>query len=614
MLRPLSRYNTPMANFDAGASRFRYLEDARGAALKRPGNERILKQGNEFIVEPMADLEGQKNLIPNALDMGKERIDAQLKARLQTGTAATVVEFLIDGGDGELLPDRRFSVEKGEIKENQYKLAGLSDALRSPETKALEILREAMQSSSGTTLLRLSPHMIEALRGSSQLSPTERSYFDTQLDSRGAKSALAQFKRFFGPDDSLAAAGVKDFATLVDRLNAPDHRQNLEILYDLARYPERFDQQFGGRDTELVSMAKTLKELPGFRRYPTGQTTGVPGEALGPRQKTYENALRTIKQYDYKVQISHGMQFNKGGVAAHDTQVDYRYGGRIFSLGFSGKDFDFSQPFQGGGIGFGNSNDAAQRLRLGYNSGSFDLRLGLARDRQGNLVVERPESEAAERYIARKGDEVKAWAKENMWITAGIAAAAAGGAYAYSLANPNQDLALDFNQRFDLLDSEFLRVKGEISPELHLKGGALDLGVRRVGLGASGNVQDHSYDASVRHYFTGTTIRAGEVSNEGTELSLRYGYRAHSMTLDNRYSYSSGQLDTQVGYQRNFVHSATMDSYVRPYAQLKDGTYQNSGITGGVSKDFGGGFQLQLNADYNQTGGFSGGFRAVKQF
>ena len=618
MAGPACGYNSSMGNLDAGSSRFRYIEDARAFALKRPGNERILKeagpQGEEFCVEPLKDLSGQNNLIPNMLDLRGAQAAVQLKSQLQTGSAATVVEFLIDSSldDGPLLPDRRFTVEKGEVKENQYPVNALSDVLRSPEARALEILREAIQTNP-SALLRLTPNLTKALERSTQLSPAERGYFDQQLASPQARSAQALFGKFFGPDDAFAAVGVRDYPTLLERINAPGNRQNLETLYELARYPERFDQQYAGRDTELVAIAKTLKELPGFRRYPGGQAAGVPGDALKERQRVFDKALRTIKQYDYKLQVSQGMQFNKNGIASHETQLDYRIGGNIFSLGLSGQDYDFSGDLTKG-FGFADRADASKRLRLGFNSGSFDLRLGLARDRQGNLVVERPESEATDRFIARKGDEAKAWAKEHIWETAAIAAAAAGGAYAYSLANPDQDLALDFNQRFDLLDTEFLRVKGEVSPELHLKDGALDLGVRRVGLGASGNVRDHSYDAALRHGFEHTTLRSGEIESKDTELSLRYGYRSHSMTLDNRFTYASGLLETRVGYQHNFVHSATMDSYIRPYAQFNDGDYANAGLSAGMSKDFGEGLQLHLNADYNQLGQAAGGFRLSKQF
>ena len=159
--------------------------------------------------------------------------------------------------------------------------------------------------------------------------------------------------------------------------------------------------------------------------------------------------------------------------------------------------FDFNSGWQPG-VGYTNQADAAQRVRFGYSSGSFDMKLGVARDVQGKLFFERPQSESFDRYIARKGDEAKDLAKQNPWITAGIVTAAAGGAYAYSLANPDQDLALDFNQRFDLLDREFIRIRGEVTPEIHLKNGSLDLGVKRVGIGASGQF----YNKLLRSQFT----------------------------------------------------------------------------------------------------------------
>lgn len=603
-----------MGNLDASSSRFRYIEDARAYALKRPGSERILKSGDDFLVEPLPDLPKNEDKKAGLIDFKSEGLRNQLKTQLKTGSSATVVEFLLDSDlhDGPVLPDRRFTVENGEVTEAQYSVNRLSDVLRSPEAKALEILREAIQSNPNA-LLRLSPNLTAALKQSEQLSPAERSFFHEKLESPQAQSAHQLFSRFFGPDESFEAAGVRDYNILIERMNQPDHKKNLETLFELARYPERFDQQYSGRDSELVSIAHTLKDLPGFRRYPGGQAQGVPGNTLKERERVFDNALRTIKQYDYKLQISHGMQFNAQGIANHDTQIDYRIGGNIFSVGLSGQDFNFSGDMSKG-FGFADQADASKRLRLGFNSGNFDLRVGLARDREGKLVVERPESEAANRFIGRTGEAAKSWAEDHKLETLGIAAAVAAGTYAYSLANPNQDLALDFNQRFDLYNTEFMSVKGEVSPELHLKNGALDLGVRQVGIGASGNFRDHSYDMALHHSFENTTLRQGAVQNKDTELNLRYGYRNHSITLDNRYTYSTQQLETQAGYQQNFVHSATMDSYIRPYVQFNNGAHTNTGISAGLNKDFGGGLQMQLNVDYNQVGKASGGFKLVKQF
>ncbi len=607
-----------MDPLNAGPRQFRYLEDARSFALERKGNERIVKKGDQFEVQDQPALEpelhsltGERSyLMPNQLDVKSKSIEEQLKNQVKEATReAPIVEFLIDSDlDGNESSDRRFSVENDQVKESQYRLRGISDAVRSPELKAIEILREAMSNNQTVALLRLSPRMTDALLSSEHLTSNERDYARQQLDSDPARAARAQFTRFFGPDDAYSAAGVRDFDTLVSRLNHPAHRQNLNILHEIARYPESFQQQYEGRDQDLASLADTLQDLPGFRRYPSSQVQGVPGNTLSSRQKVYDNVLRTLKQYDYKLQVSQGMQFNQNGLAGHDTQIDYRHGGRIFSLGFSGQDYNFSRDFTS------EHNDASKRLRLGYNSGDFDLRVGLAQDREGKLVLERPESDATERYIARKGDQAKAWAKDNPLLTGSIVAAAAGGAYAYSLANPDKDLAVDFNQRFDLVDTEFLSVKGEISPEIHLKNGKMDLGVRRVGLGASGNFRDHTYDASIRHQLDDTTLRNGKVHHDNTELNLRYGYRSHSVTLDNRYTYATSQLNTQLGYQRNFVHSASLDSYVRPYAQFTNGAPTNAGVSAGISKDFGGGFQGQLNVDYNKANGASGGFKVVKQF
>lgn len=589
-------------------ARFKYIEDARQYALDRPGNEAILKKGQEFEVQAQENLPQQEDWVPDFFILNDKKTASEIAQLAQQGSATGMVEFLFDSGeDGAKTPDRRFTFnDKAEVQEALYVVNTGSAVLRSPELRALEILRKAILEPHTRTLLQLSPSLIGALRNSDKLTPEEGHYLETHLNTPQAREAQRQISAFLGPDAALSSAGVADYELLITRLNNPQHKANLDTLQEIAKYPERFRDLLGEDDHRLTSLAQTFQELPGFRRAPNGVSLGK------EQQRTFDNALRTIDQYKYKARISQEMQFNRDGISSHNTELSYRLGGQVISLGFSGRNYDLNAPFQG--VDFNSGGDVMQRLRLGYSSGPFDLQLGVARKADGGLSLDKPESQAVDRYLGRKSDEALDWAKEHKWIAAGVVAGAAAGAYAYSKAQPDEKLALDFNQRFDLLDREFIKIKGEVSPEIIMQDGQVDLGVSQVGIGASGNIRNHFYDATVRQRFENTSLRSGEIENKETDLNLRYGYGNHSVMVDSRYTYATQQVNSQVSYRRNFTHSATMSSYVQPYVQMNQATYSNAGIQAGMSKDFGGGLQGSLNAGYDQNSGVSAGFRISKQF
>jgi hypothetical protein len=230
------------------------------------------------------------------------------------------------------------------------------------------------------------------------------------------------------------------------------------------------------------------------------------------------------------------------------------------------------------------------------------------------LVFERPESQSLDRYIARKGDDAKDWLLENKGLALGIGAAAVGTAYAYSKANPDKEISTGFSQRFNIYENEFARVRGSVTPDIILRDGQPDLGLKEAGLGVSGNVRDHSYDANLVQRFDDTSLRSGQINSRETELNLRYGYRSHSLMLDNRFSYDTSTLQSQVAYRRSFTHSATTTSFVQPYVRFNQKEVQATGVLGGMSRDFGNGFKADVNVGYDQQGGATGGFRLSKQF
>lgn len=587
---------------------FKYLEDARQYALDRPGNEAIVKKGDQYAVLAHEDLEQQQDWVPDFFKLNGKKITTEIADLASQGSAPGMVEFLFDSGkDGAFTPDRRFTLnDKAEVQEAQYSVNTGSAVLRSPELRGLEILRKAILEPHTRSLLHLTPTLIDALRSSDKLTPEEGHYLDTHLNTPEAREAQNQIKAFLGPDAALSSAGIVDYELLLTRLNAPQHKDNLDTLKEIAKYPERFRDLLGEDPDRLTSLAQTFQELPGFRRSPNGVTLGK------EQQRTFDNALRTIDQYKYKARISQEMQFNREGVASHNTELSYRLGGQVLSLGFSGRNYDLNAPFQG--VDFNSGGDVMQRLRLGYSTGAFDLQLGVARKTDGGFSIDKPESQAVDRYLGRKSDEALDWAKEHKWIAAGVVAGAAATAYAYSKANPDAPLAMNFNQRFDLIDREFIKVKGEVSPEISIKDGQVDLGVGQVGIGASGNIRNHFYDATIRQRFENTTLRSGDIDNKETDLNLRYGYGNHSVMIDSRYTYATDQVNSQLSYRRNFTHSASFSSYVQPYVQVNQANYSNSGIQAGMSKDFGGGLQGSLNAGYDQNSGASAGFRISKQF
>lgn len=585
---------------------FRYLEDARKQALMQPGHEAIVKnQDGTYEVKPLLD---DALTTPPALEiLGQQRevLNTRLQAHAKA-SAAPVLEFILDE-EGPFQDDRRFTVADGAITEAKFRLNALSDAVRSPEEKGLEILREAFGNQSPAELTRLNAVQIEAILCSAQLTSEEQAFANTHLNSPEAQQARKTFTQFFGADAALSAAGVADYPTLVARLNQPENRENLSRLTNLAKYPESFQDTLGNDSPQLVSLAKTLQELPGARRAAHGVNLDR------QQQRSFDNALRTLDHYKYKFKVTTGMQFNQQGVAYHNTEANYRWGGSVITVGIEGKNFDFNSPI--GGVGYGNElGDVNQRVYVGYSSGNFDIRTSVAQDSEGKLVFERPESQSLDRYIARKGDDAKDWLLENKGLALGIGAAVVGAAYAYSKANPDKEISTGFSQRFNIYENEFARVRGSVTPDIILRDGQPDLGLKEAGLGVSGNVRDHSYDANLVQRFDDTSLRSGQINSRETELNLRYGYRSHSLMLDNRFSYDTSTLQSQVAYRRSFTHSATTTSFVQPYVRFNQKEVQATGVLGGMSRDFGNGFKADVNVGYDQQGGATGGFRLSKQF
>lgn len=585
---------------------FRYLEDARKQALSQPGHEAIVQnKDGTYAVQPLVD---EQLVTPPTLEILGQQRDA-LTARLQThakASAAPVLEFILEE-EGLLQDDRRFTVADGVITESKFRLNTLSDAIRSPEQKGLEILREALEEQSPAELTRLTPVQINALLSSQELTAEENAFATTHLNSAEAQKARATFTQFFGADAALSAAGVADYPTMVTRLNQSENRENLARLATLAKYPESFQDTLGNDSPQLVSLAKTLQELPGARRAAHGVSLDR------QQQRSFDNALRTLDHYKYKFKVTTGMQFNQQGVAYHNTEANYRWGGSVITVGLEGKNFDFNSPI--GGVGYGNQmGDVNQRVYVGYSSGNFDIRTSVAQDNTGKMVFERPESQSLDRYIARKGDDAKDWLLENKGLALGIGTVAVGAAYAYSKANPDKEISTGFSQRFNIYENEFARVRGSVTPDIILRDGKPDLGLKEAGIGVSGNVRDHSYDANLVQRFENTSLGSGKIDSRETELNLRYGYRAHSVMLDNRFSYDTNTLQSQLAYRHSFTHSATTTSFVQPYVRFDQKEIQATGVLGGMSKDFGKGFKADVNVGYDQQGGATGGFRLSKQF
>lgn len=589
---------------------FKYLQDARQFALERPGSERIVKNPEGYQVEPLGELPTaesppeRESLLPNPFNQNALR--DQLQQHVQgLGRADTTVEFLIDEGDNGLqVSDRQFLVRDGEVTEHEHRVGQRSERLLSPENKGLAIVREAIQTQRNERLLHLSPEMVQALRSAENLSPEEQTFVDQQFKTPAFEKAEALFVQYHGAQATFAAGGVSTYDGLMERLARPENQQNLSRLDEIARHPERFEAQFGGNPDQLASLAKTFKELPGFRRAPQAQQN----DFSRPERRSFDRALRTIDQHEYKFRISHGMQFNSEGLSGYETEASYRWGDRTLTVGVGGKNYDFNNPFAdelGNGI---------NQIRAEYRSPDFDVRGGVKREADGSLDIISPKSDWADRFMDDRIEKGKGWAAENPWQAAAVGAGVAAGVWGLSYAT-GQDMSVNFDQRFNVIDTEHFRLRAEISPELHLNGGQPDLGLHGVGLGAMGSYGEFSYNATLRHRFDDTTIGTGKIEHKETDLHTRLAYRQYALETASRWDHrGDGDIRTEVGLRRNFALSASSSAYVRPHVQLDNGSYADAGGRVGWSKDFGNGLSLDLNAGYSENQGVSAGFRTSFQF
>lgn len=589
---------------------FKYLQDARQFALERPGSERILRNPDGYQVEPLGALPAAESLpksestLPNPFNQNVLR--DQLQQQVQgTGRADTTVEFLIDEGeDGLQQSDRQFLVNNGTVTEHEHRVGQRSDRLLSPENKGLAIVREALQSQSNERLLHLSPEMVQALRSAPNLSPEERAFVDQQFKTPAFEKAEALFVQYHGAQATFAAGGVSTYDGLMERLAKPENQRNLASLTEIARHPERFESQFGESPDKLASLAKTFDDLPGFRRAPQAQNSGLSGS----ERRSFDRALRTIDQHEYKFRISQAMQFNQEGISGYETEASYRWGDRTLTVGVGGKNYDFNNPFAD------NLGSGINQIRAEYRSPDFDVRGGVKREADGSLDIISPKSDWADRFMDDRIEKGKSWASENPWQAAAIGAGVAAGVWGLSYAT-GQDMSVNFDQRFNVIDTEHFRLRAEVSPELHLNGGQPDLGLYGVGLGAMGSYGEFSYNATLRHRFDNTTIGSGKIEHKETDLHTRLAYRDYALETASRMDHQGdGRLRTEVGLRRNFTLSASSSAYVRPHVQLDNGSYADAGGRVGWSKNFGNGFSVDLNAGYSQNQGASAGFKTSFQF
>ena len=600
-----------MANI-GNSNSFRYFQDARKQALERPGHERIVRTETGYAVEPL-ELDHTHINAPDPLGLEEKKIQDKLQVLHEnaTGNAKNTLEFVIDNHeDGPQRSDMRFEVRNGEVKRTDLRLGADSELLRSPESKGLDILREVMLRNKPSLMLTLNPSMVTALLESTQTTPSEHDFIQTQLNNKPFVQANQLFTHFFGDQATYQSAGVNTFEGLVERLNNPENKGNLQLLYQMGEHPERFDFEYADRPEALSSMANTFKDLPGFRRYPHQHAQGgTDRDRLKERQKTFDHALRTIDQYQYKFRLSHGMQFNRDGLSGYDTEASYRWGSNTLTLGVAGRDYNYGNPFDNN-----NGGQSLDQLRVAYRSPDFDLRTGVKRDDDGGIDIISPRSDWADRYIDDKLDHGKSWASEHPWKAAGVVAGAVGLAWGYSYATKS-DISVDFDQRFDLYSSEKFRLRGEISPEIHINEGIPDLGLASVGLGAMGQVNEVSYNATLRHRFTDTTLGSGEINHKETDLNTRLSYRSWALETVNRWDHTGDHhVHSELGIRKNITFSDTSSGYVRPMVQLDNGKYDDAGVRAGYNKQFSRNFSTQLEAGYSEKQGETVGFRTTFQF
>lgn len=618
---------------------FKYIEDARQYALERPGSEVIRKDGSQFLVEAIDSQAWSKEnttaLFASDSYKPARRIylsehEKQHEAALFTfkklaeDKKMPAVEFIFDQNeDGNKSWDERFTVkDDGSLEASKFELSPDSGLLRSAETSGLVILRKAIAAQDENLLLPLNLVQIKAVLESSQLSPEEKQYVQDKLDSKAMQVVRTQLEKYLGAGASLASAGADSYQRLCERLNDGHHQANLDDLHELAKHPESFQASLAQDQSRLQDLANTLRLLPGFRRFPAD----LPAPDKD-KSKVFEDVLRTLDQYKFKFRVQQGMQFNRDGIASHGTEIAYRIaGGSVVSLGFSGHDYNFAETGQPVRLGYEDHvGDARQRLAVGYASGYFDVKLSVARDQHGDYKIERPQSQIVDQYIARKGDNLsnwgKSWAKEHPVWTGVIAAGALGGVFAYSKLNPDQKIPLEFTSAATLYENEYLRVKGAATPTISLQNGKPDLGLKEIGVGASGNKDNQFFDVNVKHHFENTTIRntieIGHIDNVNTEVNLRYGFDGNSFTLDGGYNYAQEQLITRLGYRRDVVFAPGFTGYGQTYLQTQNGSaFQTAGVVIGANKLFGEteSFAVGVNLGYDYNGGLSGGFNLSKEF
>lgn len=621
-------------------NRFIFIENARRFALDRVGTEIIRKDDGGYIVEAIDDKPWSEESAKAKLAFDKEpketyktdsiqvsglfltpKVEKLAKQEFQRLQALKdrppAVEVIFDfQEDGSKWADKRytFKADNGKIEATQYPLSKDSALLVSTLDRAVVILDEALDKDDPNRLLDLNIEQIHLLEKADILKPPQKEFLAQHVLTPNAKQAQVLIEKYLGVGAPLRSVGVEALDKLHERLTTSKVKEHLDKLYDIAKNPESFQSSVAEDKTLLNEMAHSLKLVPGFRRYPAALSGGE------DKRKLFEDALRTLDHYRYRFRVSHGMQFNKNGITGYGTELNYRIGGGVVSLGMSGRDYDFSQPFSG--VDYQDSfGGPRQRFGVGYSSSAFDMRLNAARDDKGKMHLERPQSQMVDQYIGRKADNAKKWGenwvKENPVWTGVIAVGALGAVYAYSKIKPDQEIPVEFGTSTTLYENEFLRIKGAATPKITLKDGKPDVGLKEAAIGLSGNKKDHFYDVNIRHRLDNTSIRSGKIDNTNTEVNLRYGIDNNAVTVDEIYQYHEQNLISRLGYRKDMVLAPGFRAYGQGYVQVQHGMeYQTTGVIVGANKEFGeaNAFSVGVNVGYDHRGGWSGGFSLVKEF
>ena len=167
-----------MTDIRSDPNRFKYIEDARKFALERAGNDVIKKDGEEYLVESMEDLDKpglikkmslvkdtifgpvlnteepnfspvppeeefcltdcitnplqSVSRLPDAFDVSENYKLNQLQEELES-TAVPVVEFVLDTyNDGDFTGDEHYQIKEAKIDRNRHILSKQSERLKSP--------------------------------------------------------------------------------------------------------------------------------------------------------------------------------------------------------------------------------------------------------------------------------------------------------------------------------------------------------------------------------------------------------------------------------------------------------------------------------------------------